>query len=54
MVILLQDIASSDANITQRLIVYRLTEIYGSYIEYLPLTQVVTVLEYPENQNRRS
>ena len=51
---LLQGIASSDANIPQRLIVSRFTEIDGSYIEYLPLPELVTVLDSPENHNMRS
>ena len=54
MVRLLQGIASSDATITQRIIVSSFTEIDGSYIDYLPLTELVTVLDSPENHNRRS
>ena len=52
MVRLLQGIASSDATITQRIIVYRFTETYCSYIEYLSLPQVITVLDSPDLQNR--
>ena len=51
---LLQGIASSDATITQRIIVSRFTEIDSSYIEYPPLTELVTVLDSPEHKNRRS
>ena len=51
---LLQDLASSDATITQRLILTRFTETYGSYIEYLPSPQVVTVLEPQGNHKRRA
>ena len=53
MVTLLQGIASIDANITQRLILSRFTEIDGRYIAYLPLPHVVTVLDSLENHNRR-
>ena len=51
---LLQGLASSDATITQRIIMCRYTEIYGSYNEYLPLPQVVIVLEYLGHQNMRA
>ena len=51
---LLQFIASSDASITQRIIVSRFTETDGSYIKYPPLPEFVTVLDSPEHQNRRS
>ena len=49
-----QGVNSSDAIITQRLIVSRFTETDGSYIEYLTLPELVTVLDSPEHQNRRS
>ena len=42
---LLQVLASSDANIPQRLIMTRCTEIDGSYIDFPPLPKVVTVLD---------
>ena len=50
---LLQGIASSDATITQSIIVSGLTETDGSYIEYLPLPELVTVLDSPEHKNMR-
>ena len=53
MVILLQGLTSSNTTITQRLIVTRCTEIDVSYIDYLPLLQVVTVLELQGNHKRR-
>ena len=52
MVRLLRFIASSDATITQRLIVPRFTETYGSYSDYLALPQVVTVLDSQGHQKR--
>ena len=54
MVRLLQGIASRAATITQRTIMYRFTETYGIYIEYLPLPELVTVLESTVHHNRRS
>ena len=54
MVRLLQGLSSRDATITQILIVSRFTETDGSYIDYLLLPQVVTVLCYLENHNRRT
>ena len=51
MVRLLQGIASSDTTITQRLIMYRFTETDGSYIEYLPLPELVNVLDSPDHHN---
>ena len=53
MVRLLQGVSSSDTTITQRLIVPRCTEIDGSYIEYIPLPQVVTVLYSKRHQKKR-
>ena len=43
---ILQGLASSDATITQRPKMPRCTQADGRHIEYLPLTQVITVLEY--------
>ena len=54
MVRLLQGIVSSDVNINQRPIMYRFTEKDGSYIEYLPLPESISVLDSPENHNMRS
>ena len=54
MVSLLQFIASSDATITWSLIIPRFKETYGSYIEYLPLPLVVTVLDLKGNQKSRA
>ena len=54
MVIILQGLASSGATITQRLIVPRCTEKNSSYIEYLPLLKVVTVLDSQGNHKRRA
>ena len=51
---LLQGIASSDVTITQNIILPRCKEKYSSYIEYLPLPRVVTVLDYQGNQKRRA
>ena len=52
--ILMQVIASSEATITRRIIMSGFTETDGSYIEYLSLTQVATVLDSLELQNMRS
>ena len=54
MVRLLQDIASSDATINQRLIMSRFAETDSNHIEYLLLPELVTVLGSPEHQNRIS
>ena len=51
---LLQGIASSNDTIAQSLIMSRFTDTDSSYIEYLPLPQVVTVLDSPEHHNRSS
>ena len=50
---LIQGLASSDATITQRLIVSRCIETDSIYIEYLPLPQVVTILDYQGHQKIR-
>ena len=51
---LLQVLASSDATITRRLILPMCIYTGGIYIEYLPLQQVVTVLDPKRKQNRRA
>ena len=50
----LQGISSSEANTTLILSMHKFTETDGSYIDYLPLPELVTVLDSPEHKNRSS
>ena len=50
---LLWGLASSDATITLRIIVPRCTETYVSYIEYLQLPLLVTILDSQGYQKRK-
>ena len=53
MVRILQGLSSSNATITRRIIMYRITEIDSINIEYLSLPHVVTVLDSLEHQKSR-